>query len=108
VKSKLVRLSDIAPRLARARDEYVRALELQERARRGRERQEAAADGRKKCPDTGKIRYRTMQSAEHQLAHLILHTPLQAPCRAYKCEFCDSWHLTSKRRRKPYRQGTYA
>jgi hypothetical protein len=43
-----------------------------------------------------------MESAEHMLAHLILHTLSQRPCRAYECQFCGGWHLTSKQRHKPY------
>lgn len=99
----MTRLADIAPRLALARDQWIaeqqRRRVCQARAAARRERQEAAADGRAKCKSTGKVRYRTQQSAERRLAHLILHTARHAPCRAYPCEHCDGWHLTSKPRR---------
>lgn len=94
-----MKLADIAPRLARARDQWNAQQRAIAEARRRREAQEVRADGRKKCRDTGKLRYRTQTSAEHALAHLLLHVPGQIPCRAYPCEFCDGWHLTSKPRR---------
>jgi hypothetical protein len=51
-----------------------------------------------RCGKGGKLRYRTRSSAEHALAHLIVHgNPSQVPVRAYRCNSCDGWHLTSDR-----------
>jgi hypothetical protein len=51
------------------------------------------------CETTGKRRYDSQQKAERIMAQLLLHRPGQYPCRAYFCEHCKGWHLTSKPRR---------
>lgn len=95
----MTRLADIAPRLALAREQYLEVQRRQAAAALRRERAEERADGRKKCRATGKLRYQTMESAKRRLAHLLLRVPGHYPCRAYPCEHCGGWHLTSRPRR---------
>lgn len=47
-----------------------------------------------------KLRYKSQQAAERILAQVIVHgSYMQAPRRAYKCEACGGWHLTSEEKR---------
>ncbi|MGH3610391.1 MAG: hypothetical protein ACRDRD_20235, partial [Pseudonocardiaceae bacterium] len=54
----VIHLADIAPRLALARDQWIAAEQRRrravERAAVRHEREEVAADGHRKCVDTGK------------------------------------------------------
>lgn len=53
------------------------------------------------CVVTGKIRYTTMFKAEQQMAYLIVHGGMrQVPRRAYLCDHCSGYHLTSKERKE--------
>lgn len=56
-----------------------------------------------RCPETGKLRYRTMSSAENALKEVLLRGSMkQKAYRTYHCEACDGWHLTSQERRRSY------
>lgn len=91
-----MRLADIAPRLARARDEWVA------------EQQMLAAlstvgwhpPGPPTCPETGKLLYPSRLDARDALA-FVQNIPGRRECRIYRCEFCSAWHLTSKPYRRP-------
>lgn len=51
-----------------------------------------------KC-STGKNQYSTQYLAEMALIEIHIHRnfpPEQGPQNVYQCEFCGSWHLTSK------------
>jgi hypothetical protein len=54
-------------------------------------------DNASKCPVSGKRKYSTegaaLATAKHQVA--IADTPKEL--RAYRCNWCHSWHLTKKR-----------
>jgi hypothetical protein len=53
------------------------------------------------CAATGKRRYRTMESAEHAFAQIILHgRAIYRSRRAYECPHCKGWHLTSEEKRR--------
>ena len=56
------------------------------------------------CDSTGKRRYRERKDAKAELErarHLRAHAELDnrqsllTVCRAYRCDLCDGWHLTS-------------
>jgi hypothetical protein len=50
-------------------------------------------DDDSKCPVTGKRKYQTEGEALSTAAHQM--TVANAPeLRAYRCPWCDSWHLT--------------
>jgi hypothetical protein len=52
------------------------------------------------CVATGKRCYVTHGDAERFMAHLILHGRSgRVPCRAYPCDRCGGWHLTSRPQR---------
>jgi hypothetical protein len=61
------------------------------------------------CRATGKRRYRSQLAAERIMAVLVLHRSNgHVPRRAYHCEHCGGWHLTSQekgRRPPPSQQG---
>ena len=44
------------------------------------------------CTESGKIKYATRSAAERQLATIAKHHRTK-PGVAYKCPFCDSYHL---------------
>jgi hypothetical protein len=47
-----------------------------------------------------KLRYKSMTAAERTLAKIILHGAARyRPRRAYQCEACGGWHLTSEEKR---------
>lgn len=91
-----MRLADVAPRLALARDQWnaqqALAREIQEIGRTAGWK----LDGDTTCPQTGKLRYRTQASAERMMTYLRANKDAQRVCRAYECQFCAGWHLTSK------------
>lgn len=91
-----MKLADIAPRLARARDGWVA------------EQQMLAAlntigwhpPGPPTCPETGKLQYPSRLDARDALA-VVQSIPGRRECRIYRCEFCPGWHLTSQPFRRP-------
>jgi hypothetical protein len=57
--------------------------------------------GHARCPKNGKLRYRSLETAEKMLAQIIVHGAARyVPRRAYLCETCGGWHLTSQERRE--------
>lgn len=49
-----------------------------------------------KCPVTSKRKYATEGEALATAAHLLATTRAPEELRAYRCSWCDSWHLTKK------------
>jgi hypothetical protein len=49
-----------------------------------------------KCPTTGKFQFRDELAAKIALAKRSRQD--KGERRAYRCEFCHRWHLTSKER----------
>lgn len=92
-----MRLADIAPRLARARDQWV-----EEQAMLAALRRQVGwhLPGPPTCPVTGKVLYPDRSTARQALAQLQV-IPERRVCRIYRCEFCGAWHLTSKPFRRP-------
>lgn len=44
-----------------------------------------------------KHRYRSRETADAELARIAVHAShAYIPVRAYRCEWCDGWHLTSR------------
>ena len=60
-------------------------------------------DDDSKCPVTGKRKYATEGEALSTAAHQIATTNTPKDLRAYRCPWCDSWHLT-KNQPKPTRR----
>jgi hypothetical protein len=54
----------------------------------------AAVDTESKCPVSGKRKYATEGEALATAAHQIATTNAPKDLRAYRCSWCDSWHLT--------------
>lgn len=56
-----------------------------------------------RCTTTGKLRYRREASANRVLGTIWSHAKpgRRLETRAYRCEHCNGWHLTSK----PNREG---
>ena len=54
----------------------------------------AAVDTELKCPVSGKRKYETEGEALATAAHQIATTNAPKDLRAYRCSWCDSWHLT--------------
>jgi hypothetical protein len=48
------------------------------------------------CTPTGKLMHSTRAAAMASAARLSRHAHY---IRAYRCEFCRTWHLTSQRKR---------
>ena len=58
-----------------------------------------------RCPVTGKLKYKSMRSAENAMREALLYGGRsQVPCRVYLCDHhgCGGWHLTSAARLRPY------
>jgi len=51
-------------------------------------------DNESKCPVTSKRRYSTEGEALTTAAHQIATTNAPKDLRAYRCSWCDAWHLT--------------
>lgn len=55
--------------------------------------------GEDKCPQTGKVQYRSRQRALTALTRArrspMWHAPVDAG-GVYQCPYCDFWHLTSR------------
>ena len=47
-----------------------------------------------KCPVTGKRKYETEGEALATAAHQIASNDAPKDLRAYRCQYCESWHLT--------------
>ena len=61
-----------------------------------------------KCPVTGKRKYETEGEALATAAHQISTNDAPKGLRPYRCQYCESWHLTKgegrdKRSQKPKR-----
>jgi hypothetical protein len=54
--------------------------------------------GARRCP-TGKTRFRDHESATTALQITQRSSRTRKPTRAYRCDLCDGWHLTSKGQR---------
>lgn len=53
--------------------------------------------GRTVCPATGKLRYGDQLAAERAIARAVVSgDPLRRECRAYFCQGCAAFHLTSR------------
>jgi hypothetical protein len=51
-------------------------------------------DDESKCPVSGKRKYATEGEALATAAHQIATANAQKELRAYRCSWCDAWHLT--------------
>lgn len=51
-------------------------------------------DNESKCPVTDKRQYATEGEALATAAHQIATANAPKDLRAYRCSWCDSWHLT--------------
>lgn len=51
------------------------------------------------CPQTGKARYRDRIAALLALTGIDNSNPKRREQRAYRCQFCRGWHLTSQTKR---------
>ena len=47
-----------------------------------------------KCPVTGKRKYPTQSQALSTASHQIATADAPKDLRAYRCNWCHSWHLT--------------
>ena len=62
-------------------------------------RHNTAPKRRSSCP-TGKNRWATAEDAEAEIVRIRATTDrAQVPVRAYPCDQCAGWHLTSQQRR---------
>ena len=69
---------------------------VQRRGERDREQEAAERERDKPCP-SGKIRYPAKPEADKALGRASRwYRAVPGWLRAYQCERCDSWHLTSK------------
>jgi hypothetical protein len=59
-----------------------------------------------KCPVSGKRKYATEGEALATAAHQIATANAPKELRAYRCSWCDAWHLTKNagQARKNHRQ----
>lgn len=53
----------------------------------------------RECSRTGKVRFRDKLAAQIELAGAVRRD--KGEQRAYRCEFCRGWHLTSQSKRRP-------
>jgi hypothetical protein len=51
-------------------------------------------DGEGKCPVSGKRKYASESEALLTAAHQIATAGAPTELRAYRCSWCDAWHLT--------------
>ncbi len=58
------------------------------------EKEVGGVDTESKCPVSGKRKYATEGEALATAAHQIATTNAPKDLRAYRCSWCDSWHLT--------------
>ena len=53
--------------------------------------------GRHSCPTIGKVRFREHRDATQALRAFHDYPPAaHVPRRAYECDLCNGWHLTSQ------------
>ncbi len=57
-------------------------------------------DNDAKCPVTGKRQYTTEREAADTAAHQIATNDAPKDLRAYRCPYCETWHLTKNASRK--------
>jgi hypothetical protein len=55
---------------------------------------DVAVDNESKCPVTGKRQYATEGEALATAAHQIATANAPKDLRAYRCSWCDAWHIT--------------
>jgi hypothetical protein len=55
---------------------------------------EIVFDNESKCPVSGKRMYATEGEALATAAHQIASANAPKDLRAYRCSWCDAWHLT--------------
>jgi len=53
-----------------------------------------AVDGEEKCAVSGKRKYGSEGEALATAAHQIANAGAPKDLRAYRCSWCDAWHLT--------------
>jgi hypothetical protein len=53
-----------------------------------------SVDGEEKCPVSGKRKYATEREALATAAHQIASANAPKELRAYRCSWCEAWHLT--------------
>jgi hypothetical protein len=53
-----------------------------------------AVDDEEKCPVSGKRKYASEGEALATAAHQIANAGAPKGLRAYRCSWCDAWHLT--------------
>jgi hypothetical protein len=58
-------------------------------------------DNESKCPVSGKRKYTTEGEALATAAHQIATANAPKDLRAYRCSWCDAWHLTKNAGRTP-------
>jgi hypothetical protein len=51
-------------------------------------------DNESKCPVAGKRQYATEGEALATAAHQIANANAPKDFRAYRCSWCDAWHIT--------------
>jgi len=56
--------------------------------------QDPAVENESKCPVTGKRKYATEGEALATSAHQIATANAPKDLRAYRCSWCDAWHIT--------------
>lgn len=61
-------------------------------------RRRVARSKRSACP-TRKVRYRDHESAVRALRGVAGSARAKIPVRAYRCNLCQGWHLTSQTQR---------
>jgi hypothetical protein len=57
------------------------------------------------CARTGKARFRDRIAAQLALNGIDNSDPKRRERRAYRCQFCRGWHLTSQKQRTTPRKG---
>jgi hypothetical protein len=56
--------------------------------------EESEVDDKSKCPVSGKRKYTSEREALATAAHQIATANAPKELRAYRCDWCDAWHLT--------------
>jgi len=56
-------------------------------------------DDESKCPVSGKRKYASEGEALATAAHQIVTANAPKELRAYRCSWCEAWHLTKNARR---------
>jgi hypothetical protein len=53
-------------------------------------------DNASKCPVSGKRKYATEGAALATAKHQVATAPAPVTLHAYRCNWCQAWHLTKK------------